>query len=497
MSSFRDKRSQPPRRPPAAGGERVRRKPIGFASFLSRQVVLFAFVAIALCAIDLVVGLIIMMGEQGVADDASRARGATISACDALSRNSEGAYVLDPNGEYALDESGAAWAALVSPEGDIVWSRDLPDDVPSALSASDLAMAGHFATLSDYPVFFYTRDDGLFIAAWPKQSYWHMALNLPAESALRIPLYVLAVFLIDAVVLFLFYAVAKRRTQRAVEPATRALDELSQGRAAEVRLRGDLAEVGDRITEVSRLIERKDEARSMWIRGVSHDIRTPLSMVVGLADAIAAREDAPADVRAQAETIRAQGMRIGDLVSDLNTAAQLDYDARPKHVERISLARVVREACTEHVNAGFGERFPISCDIAPDAGGALVKGDERMLRRAVDNLLANARTHNELGCEIAASLIVRPEKNARNQGKLFLVRISDTGRGATAERIAALKARIAHAQEAGTVAAAYGEEHGLGLVLVSRICRAHGGTFDFAASENGFIAEMTLPACDE
>lgn len=488
---FRDRRAEPPRRPPAAGGARVRRKPVGFASFLSRQAVLFAVVALFIAMLDFTLASLFLLNEEGTANDYSRPHGATITASSCLSQDDEGDYVFSEEGVRALEEGQAAWAMLVADDGSIAWSYHLPEGFPSSFSATDLAMAGHFDSFNDYPLYFWTRDDGVFVVGYPQGSYWRMSISLPEDSVLAIPLYALAIFFVDLLLLFLLYAIAKRRTQRAVEPVTHALDELSKGRSATLRLRGDLAEVGDRITEVSHLIERKDEARSMWIRGVSHDIRTPLSMVVGFADAIAMRSDVPQDIREQAEVIRAQGMKIGDLVSDLNTATQLDYDASPKKRERVPLARAVREACADHVNAGFDEKYPLTCTISPDAAEGAVMGDARMVKRAIDNLIANARKHNEGGCPIAVSLSAAPAKDGC--GKRFALRVSDRGRGAAPERIAALRERIAHAQETGTVAAAYGEEHGLGLVLVDRICRAHGGSLDFSSSEDGFTAEMTLP----
>ncbi len=489
-TSFREKRAEPPRRPPAAGGARVRRKPVGFASFLSRQVVLFAVVAFLITMIDFVLVSLFVLNENGVGDDYAKPHSATIAASSYLAQDDAGNYVLDDAGATALDESGAAWAALVTDNGSVAWSYHLPEGFPVSFSAIDLAMAGHYDSFDGYPIYFWTRDDGMFVTGYPQGSYWRMTMNLPENTLFAVPLYALVIFLVDALALFLLYAVAKRRTQRAVEPVTRALDELSQGRSASLQLKGDLAEVGDRITEVSQLIEKKDEARSMWIRGVSHDIRTPLSMVVGFADVIAMRDDVPRDVREQAETIRNQGMRIGDLVSDLNTAAQLDYDARPKEMGRVELARLAREACADHVNAEFDEKFPLTCDIAPEAANSAIEGDARMIRRAIDNLLANARTHNEQGCPVAVSLFVDASEGA---GKRFSICVADDGHGAAAERIAALRERIAHAQKAGTVAAAYGEEHGLGLVLVDRICRAHGGAFAFSSDSSGFVVKMTLP----
>lgn len=240
----------------------------------------------------------------------------------ALSRREDGAWTLSEDGEQALDERDA-WALLVDESGAVAWSQRVPDEVPRSFSPNDVAMAAHYAKIADYPAFFWDRDDGLLVVGFPKGEYWHESLTYPASTIANLPLYVLLVFAVDLGILFVLYAVARRRTQSAVGPIVDALDALSEGRAAELNLKGDLREIGQRITEASGIIEQKDAARANWIRGVSHDIRTPLSMILGYADAIAADEGASDDVRADAQVIRAQGLKIKDLVTDLNTASKL------------------------------------------------------------------------------------------------------------------------------------------------------------------------------
>ncbi len=492
MSRF-SKKTEPPRRPPAAGGERARRKPVAFGAFFSRQILLFAGVLFALLMLDFVMFIGFEVSQTGVASDTLKPHGATINACTGLSQNGEGIWEMSQEGYRALEDGGAAWACFVLPDGSIAWEYGYPARMPRVLSATDLAMAGHFNMMEGYPVFFYTRDEGMIIAAWPQGSFWSQSLTFSDDQAFAVILLAISLFVADALVLFLLYAIAKRRTQRTVKPLTDALDELSCGRSAELHLSGDLAEVGDRVTEVSRLIERKDESRSMWIRGVSHDIRTPLSMVVGLADTIASEEGNPQRVREQAETIRMQGLKISDLVTDLNTAAQLDYGAKPAGEACAHLARLLREVCAEHVNAGFGERFPLTCDIAPDAANAQVMGDYRMLKRAVENLMSNVRSHNPQGCAVHVSLDAPGDIPNAGQPSLVCVRVADEGAGTAPEQLRALRERIERARKTGTVAAAYGDEHGLGLVLVDRICQTLGGTFEFSSGEGGFTAEMRLP----
>ena len=253
-----------------------------------------------------------------------------------------------------------------------------------------------------------------------------------------------------------------------------------------MNLKGDLREIGQRITETSGIIEQKDAARANWIRGVSHDIRTPLSMILGYADAIAADEGASDDVRADAQGIRAQGLKIKDLVTDLNTASKLDYDMQPLDLERVHLPRLLRSVVVEHVNSGLDELHPLELDLDENALDAVVLADERLIGRAVENAIANARLHNERGCRVQVTLAVRGER--------ALVRVADDGAGTSAEELAELKARLARARTARSAAGSYGEEHGLGLVLVDRIVRAHGGSISIESEPGrGFSVELSLP----
>lgn len=200
------------------------------------------------------------------------------------------------------------------------------------------------------------------------------------------------------------YVVSRRRTQNAVGPIANALDALSEGRAAELHLKGDLREIGQQITETSSVIEQKDAARVNWIRGISHDIRTPLSMILGYADSIASGEVTGEEARTNAQVIRTQGLKIKDLVTDLNTASKLDYDLQPLHLERAHLPRLLRTVIAGHMNSGLRRATPPGAGHSRGRGRGVVLGDERLLMRAVENAIANARIHNEGGCSVRVSL---------------------------------------------------------------------------------------------
>ena len=77
----------------------------------------------------------------------------------------------------------------------------------------------------------------------------------------------------------------------------------------------------DRLTAQREQLEKRDEARTEWISGVSHDIRTPLSLVMGYADMIERQSDTDTRIRKKAALIRGQSVRIRNLIEDLNLAS--------------------------------------------------------------------------------------------------------------------------------------------------------------------------------
>lgn len=466
---------------------RQRRPADNLARYFTKQLLVFVGLAFLIVVVDFFLYAIIAYRESDANFNNGTPIVTTRAVDSALTQNGDGSYTFAESGMEALTQQ-QAWALLMDASGTVTWSQDLPEGIPLSYTANDIAMAAHYANIADYPAFFWDRDDGLLVIGFPQGEFWHESLSFPVSTVRNLPLYVLLIFAVDLGILFAIYAVSRRRTQAAVGPIANALDALSEGKAATLDLKGDLREVGERINETSGIIEQKDTARANWIRGVSHDIRTPLSMILGYADGIAESTDAPSDVRAQAAVIRTQGLKIKDLVTDLNTASQLDYDARPLHRERVHLARVLRNVAASHANNGLDDTHPVELTVTESAAEAVILGDERLLTRAVENVLANARLHNSEGCTV--SLLLTTETAA----DVAHIRISDDGAGITPVDRAALEARLARARTALSAAGSYGEEHGLGLVLVDRIVRAHQGTLALSSTPGGgFTVEMTLP----
>ena len=222
-------------------------------------------------------------------------------------------------------------------------------------------------------------------------------------------------------------------------------------------------------------------------------------------------------MRAEAAAIRSQGMKIKDLVADLNAASQLSFGARPLDLKRVHLPKLLRNVAASYMNGGFDESHPLEFSLDERCANATVLGDERMLVRLVENLLANARLHNPGGCGIRlglAPLLPEPSANAAAQPAetgawpvqptgsgacpaqqpAAVLLVADDGVGAGDAALAALEERLSRARRDPGGAVPDDAGHDLGLVLVDRIARAHGGEISIRSQEGrGFAVSVTLP----
>ena len=524
------------------------------ARFFTKQVLWFIFLVFALLIIDVFLYILIAVHEM----DRNYLYGTPATVTRTVSEQlalEDGAYVLGDDAAAQLDGQGA-WAQLIDAGGAVVWSHGVPqasaeaaeepaadgsdgtdmtdgsdatdatpadastsapvqdpgnsaeapaaataseassvadDDggpVPDAYTLNDIALIAHYHTVKGQPAFIWERPDGLLLVAFPAGTYETMTITWPRETWTSLPTYIGGIIVADLLILFAAYVVYRRRTQRAVEPINDALGALSRGGRAQIDLKGDLAPIADQINETSDILEHKDRAREQWIRGVSHDIRTPLSLIIAKAEGIAADEEAVDATRSEARAIRTQGLKIKDLVAALNAASQLSFSERPLDLERVHLAKLLRSIAASYLNSGLDAAHPLDFELDDACSDAVVLGDERMLTRLVENLLANARLHNPDGCAIAMTLVPRTVDGAR----CAELRVSDDGAGIDPAALAALEERLSRARMAPDDAVPDDAGHGLGLVLVDRIARAHGGSFDVAGSPGaGFSACAVLP----
>jgi len=403
------------------------------------------------------------------------------SVSDSLTE-ADGQYELSEQGEELLAKVGA-WAMLLNNEtGDVLWNDALPGEIPLHYTASDIAKFSR-GYLEDYPVFVWENPNGLLVVGYPKDTYTKILSNYSPLILYRLlPAYFGVMLVCNLLVLFLFYYFLQKRTLRAMNPLLDAISTLAEGKAVSVTEQEPFAELAKKINQVSQQLRKRDTARANWITGVSHDIRTPLSVILGDAELLS-QEKLPPEAQRKISRISAHGLRIRDLVSDLNLASKLDYQMQPLRMEQVAVAPLLRKLAVDFLNRGYEDKYEISCETDHLPAGQCVESDRALLSRALENLISNSIVHNPEGCKITLS--------AGRNGDHVQIIVSDNGCGVTEEQLNALRAQPHYMLSDDST---HEPRHGLGLLIVSQIAQAHGGQMQIGKSKTGgFETVLSLP----
>lgn len=174
---------------------------------------------------------------------------------------------------------------------------------------------------------------------------------------------------------------------------------------------------------------KKDNTRAEWIRGISHDVRTPLSIIYGYACEIEDNSSLPFSVQKQAKTICQKSEKLQSLIADLNLTTKLEYSMYALKKNTVNAVELIRQVASEFLNE-LPEQYEI--EIAKDSADKpiFLNGDDFLLYRMLRNLVDNSITHNPNGCKITLY--------AGTDVDRCLFEISDTGCGIATPQLSLL-----------------------------------------------------------
>ena len=404
---------------------------------------------------------------------------------------SESGYTLPEDVSTQLKEQNI-WAFVVDNDTrQIVWkTENVPDTIPASYSLSNIADLS-VGYLDGFPTYTAETENGIVVLGYPKDSFWkHTSASWNYNFIAHLPQIGFIVFAVNIAVILLIYVVANMKFLKPVKPITKGIQDLSIGEPVHIPEKGLLSDISANINRTSNILQeqrqqlkKKETARANWIAGVSHDIRTPLSMVMGYAGQLKDDETLTSEERQKAEVIVRQSKRIQNLINDLNLASKLEYNMQPINPAKQNLIAIVRQVVVDFINMDIEDKYPIEWETDEALTICPVNADMDLLKRAISNLIQNSINHNEQGCKIYVSVTA-------DSGKCT-VDVSDDGVGATDEQIEKLN-NAPHYMVCDENTTE--QRHGLGLLIVKQIISAHDGTTIIEhSSYGGFSVKVTLP----
>jgi signal transduction histidine kinase len=241
-----------------------------------------------------------------------------------------------------------------------------------------------------------------------------------------------------------------------------------------------LYEGEERVIEELKAVDR---AKAGFIAAASHDLRTPLTSIIGYVELLADGEDALVEPE-QAKMLDAvdrNAQRLKTLIEDVLTISKIELGAFTSRLAPVDLTSLVWAAADViRPSAGVGG---LTFETVATDKGLMVDGDAEQLDRVLVNLLSNAVKYTPRGGSVSLSL-------AQEEGSA-VVTIADTGIGIPEKEQESLFTRFFRASNAVDRAL---PGSGLGLSIVRTIVANHHGQISLTSTEEeGTTVAVRLP----
>lgn len=235
----------------------------------------------------------------------------------------------------------------------------------------------------------------------------------------------------------------------------------------------DIRSVARAFNSMSARLRTQDEQRRSFLADVTHELRTPLSVIRGQAEAIADGVY-PADAAHLAPILDATSA-LDRLVEDLRTLVLTDAGSLVLHKESTDVGGLVRDTVESFRTQAEAAGVELEAEVADNVPNAEI--DPARIRQVIGNLLSNAIRHTPSGGLVR---VVAGSADDR-----VTVTVTDTGEGIPPDLLPHVFERFVKAPNSSG--------SGLGLAIAHDIVAAHGGRIEASSSPAGTTMALDLP----
>ena len=231
-------------------------------------------------------------------------------------------------------------------------------------------------------------------------------------------------------------------------------------------------------------IKRMDNMRRDLVANVSHDLRTPLSIISGYAETILIKDDkiSPEERKKYLSTILSSTGRLQSLVEELFELSQLEAKETKPEKESFSLAELLQDVHQKNIIIAQRKNISLNLDIEDNL--PLIFADIRMMEKVFQNLLDNALKFTPDSGKIE----IRLKRNSQDN---IMAVISDNGPGIEKDQIQYIFDRYHQIKRVSTGSS---QGTGLGLTIVKKLLDIQGMTIDVESEfTKGTSFKITIP----
>jgi two-component system sensor histidine kinase BaeS len=283
--------------------------------------------------------------------------------------------------------------------------------------------------------------------------------------------------LIGAVIALILGIVLSRTLTRPIRELTQATHAVSEGDLSQqvpVRSNDELGELAQAFNKMSSELSRSVNARKQMTADIAHELRTPLSLIIGHAEAV--HDGVLPPTRENFEIIREEATRLEHLVNDLRILSLADAGELSIHLQTIEPQRLLQDVASTYQYEAQRKNVKLALEIASPL--PTIEADPGRMTQVLTNILDNALRHTPERGRIVLSA------KATNAGDDVELAVQDSGPGLPPEDLERVFDRFYRTDASRQRDSAFPGGSGLGLAIARSIIQAHGGVIS-AESESG------------
>ena len=246
-----------------------------------------------------------------------------------------------------------------------------------------------------------------------------------------------------------------------------------------------MAENLNRMTEDIRdLMDREREAersKNELITNIAHDLRTPLTSIIGYLEILTQKKDLPEETRNRyIEIAYTKSKKLQQLINDLFGFTKLSYGKIAMRVSNIDLIKLLSQLLTEFY-PNF-EEAGLQYELESNVPALMITADPNLLARLFDNLINNAIKYGAEGKRIRVKV-----RGSETQAE---VRVINYGKVIPADELPLIFDKFYRVEQSRSSSTG---GTGLGLAIAKNIVEMHGGTITVTSDLSGTSFNVTLP----
>lgn len=362
-----------------------------------------------------------------------------------VENNKTDSYLNEKNKDFLKEKD--IWAIRLDKDGKVIESFNKPREVKNKLEITDVAGFTRYY-LADYPVFTYIIGDGLILFAYPKNSLDKLPFNYYNYQNLVFNMWLVVIFIVLFLLfVYVFYRMDIRDILKNISPFQKAIDKLFEDDYEKLDENGELKDLALSINKANEKYNNLKKSQSKWIRGVSHDVRTPLAKISWELNKENKNE---LDTR----NIQDQILKISNILEGLNLTMSL-ANIEKENFEAKSPLKVIRKVIVDKLNENPEREIVFENRLRdPDIK---IKMDPTLFYRMVENILKNSLAYTDGKIEL---IISSPDNQLR-------IEVLDQGCGVDDDIIKRI-----NEEDLTNIT-----RHGLGIFISKQIAELHGGNF--------------------